>query len=67
MAKENAILNEEDILNEELTESFDFDELASLSFFVLQPTNAKPIINTNIIKICPLKILFIISSSQQYW
>lgn len=27
MAKENAILNEEDILNEELTESFDFDEL----------------------------------------
>lgn len=27
MAKENAILNDEDILNEELTESFDFDEL----------------------------------------
>lgn len=27
MAKENAILNEEDILNEEFTESFDFDEL----------------------------------------
>ena len=27
MAKENAILNDEDILNEEFTESFDFDEL----------------------------------------
>lgn len=27
MAKENAILNEEEILNEELNESFDFDEL----------------------------------------
>ena len=27
MAKENAILNNEDILNEEFTESFDFDEL----------------------------------------
>ncbi len=27
MAKENAILKDEDILNEELTESFDFDEL----------------------------------------
>lgn len=27
MAKENAILNVEDILNEEFTESFDFDEL----------------------------------------
>ena len=27
MAKENAILNDEDILNEDFTESFDFDEL----------------------------------------
>ena len=27
MAKENAILNDEDILNDEFTESFDFDEL----------------------------------------
>ena len=27
MAKENAILNDEDILNEEFTETFDFDEL----------------------------------------
>lgn len=27
MAKENAVLNDEDILNEEFTESFDFDEL----------------------------------------
>lgn len=27
MAKENAILNDEDILNYEFTESFDFDEL----------------------------------------
>lgn len=27
MEKENAILNDEDILNEEFTESFDFDEL----------------------------------------
>ena len=27
MAKENAIFNDEDILNEEFTESFDFDEL----------------------------------------
>ena len=27
MAKENAILNEDEILNEEFTESFDFDEL----------------------------------------
>lgn len=27
MAKENAMLNDEDILNEEFTESFDFDEL----------------------------------------
>lgn len=27
MAKENAILNEEEILNEDFAESFDFDEL----------------------------------------
>ena len=27
MAQENAILNEDNILNEEFTESFDFDEL----------------------------------------
>lgn len=27
MANENAILNDEDILNEEVTESIDFDEL----------------------------------------